>query len=138
MGQQIFLGFVGLSSGVIIAGGVAGLMIGLSIIPRYAGVTHTSDRLLLYEDACVLGIILGNLFYIFRLSLPLSFAFLLIYGLFSGIFLGGWILALAEMADVFPIFARRIRFAGGFSSVILSVAAGKTLGSLLYYFQHWQ
>ena len=34
MWQQIFLIFVGLSSGIIIAGGVVGLMIGLSIVPR--------------------------------------------------------------------------------------------------------
>ena len=41
MWQQIFMGFVGLCSGVVIAGGVVGLMIGLSIVPRYAGITHT-------------------------------------------------------------------------------------------------
>ena len=50
MWQQIFLIFVGLSSGIIIAGGVVGLMIGLSIVPRYAGITHTADHMLLYED----------------------------------------------------------------------------------------
>ena len=48
MWQQIFLGFVGICSGVIIAGGAVGLMIGLSIVPRYAGITHTADSLLLY------------------------------------------------------------------------------------------
>ena len=46
MWQQIFLIFVGLSSGIIIAGGVVGLMIGLSIVPRYAGITHTADHML--------------------------------------------------------------------------------------------
>lgn len=48
--EQIFLGFTGLCSGFIIAGGLTGLMIGLSIIPRYAGITHTADHILLYED----------------------------------------------------------------------------------------
>ena len=41
--QQIFLGFIGLCSGFIIAGGLIGLLIGLSIVPRYAGITHTAD-----------------------------------------------------------------------------------------------
>ena len=42
--QQIFLGFLGLCSGVIIAGGLTGLLIGLSIVPRYAGITHTAGQ----------------------------------------------------------------------------------------------
>ena len=59
--EQIFLGFTGLCSGFIIAGGLTGLMIGLSIIPRYAGITHTADHILLYEDITFWGTELGNL-----------------------------------------------------------------------------
>ena len=66
MWQQLFLGFLGLCSGIVIASGVAGLLIGLSIIPRYAGITHTGDHVMLYEDAALLGIIFGNLFVLFR------------------------------------------------------------------------
>lgn len=50
MFQQIFLAVIGFCAGVIIAGGVVGLLIGLSIVPRYAGVTHTGKHILLYED----------------------------------------------------------------------------------------
>ena len=63
--QQIFLGFLGLCSGVIIAGGLTGLLIGLSIVPRYAGITHTAGHIMLYEDITVLGTVFGNLFYLF-------------------------------------------------------------------------
>ena len=63
--------------------------------------------------------------------------FLILYGLFSGIFLGGWIMALAEMADIFPIFARRSRFQRGLSFTILCIAAGKTVGALIYYYNGW-
>ena len=108
--EQIFLGFTGLCSGFIIAGGLTGLMIGLSIIPRYAGITHTADHILLYEDIIFWGTELGNLFFLFHWNIRFGTPFLILYGLFSGIFLGGWIMALAEMADIFPIFARRSRF----------------------------
>ena len=65
MFQQIFLAVIGFCAGVIIAGGVVGLLIGLSIVPRYAGVTHTGKHILLYEDITLLGIVFGNLsFYI--------------------------------------------------------------------------
>lgn len=124
MWQQIFLGFAGICSGVIIAGGAVGLMIGLSILPRYAGITHTADSILLYEDMTLLGFVLGNLFWIFEISLPLGVPFLILYGVFSGIFLGSWILALAEVADVFPVFSRRIRLTEGFPAIIIAIAAG--------------
>ena len=106
MFQQIFLGFLGLCSGVIIAGGLTGLLIGLSIVPRYAGITHTARYMLLYEDITLAGTVLGNLLYLFKWKISLGMPFLILYGTFSGIFLGGWIMALAEMADVFPISAR--------------------------------
>ena len=138
MWQQIFLGILGLCAGIVIAGGVAGLLIGLSIVPRHAGITHTADCVLLYEDMSLLGIVLGNVFCLFRLPLPLGEGFLAVLGVFSGIFLGGWILALAEMADMFPILARRLRLTEGLPAVILFVAAGKLLGSLCYYFFGWQ
>ena len=46
-------------------------------------------------------------------------------------------LALAEIAKVFPVFARRLKFTQGLSLVIVSIAAGKTLGSLFYYAKGW-
>lgn len=68
--QQIFLGFIGLCSGFIIAGGLIGLLIGLSIVPRYAGITHTADHIMLYEDITLFGTELGNLFYLFQWNIP--------------------------------------------------------------------
>ena len=138
MWQQTFLGLLGLCSGTIIASGVAGLLIGLSIIPRYAGITHTADHILLYEDMCLLGIFLGNLFCLFRFPLPLGTPFLLLFGVFSGIFLGGWILALAEVADMFPVFTRRIRLTQGLPLIILFIALGKLTGTLFFYYFGWQ
>ena len=137
MFQQIFLAVIGFCAGVIIAGGVVGLLIGLSIVPRYAGVTHTGKHILLYEDITLLGIVFGNLFFLYRWPIPGGMVFLGLCGLFSGIFLGGWIMALAEMADVFPIFSRRIKLTNGIRLVVIAVALGKALGSLYYFYQRW-
>lgn len=119
MWQQIFLIFVGLSSGIIIAGGVVGLMIGLSIVPRYAGITHTADHMLLYEDMTFLGIVLGNLFCLFQPSLPLGNIFLILYGIFSGIFLeaGFWLLQKLPMS--FPFSVGEFISPAGFPSLLL-------------------
>ena len=48
--QQLILCFIGFCAGIIVAGGVSGLLIGLSIVPRYAGITHTAECIFLYED----------------------------------------------------------------------------------------
>lgn len=138
MWKQIFLIFLGLSSGAVIAGGVTGLLIGLAIVPRYAGITRTGRYVPLYEDVTLLGTVLGNLFFLEpSWNIPFGKISLLFYGLFSGIFLGGWILALAEIASVFPIFARRAKFTRGLPVIILCMALGKTLGALFGFFQGW-
>lgn len=133
MWQQIFLGFLGLCGGFLVAGGLVGLMIGLSIVPRFAGITHTGRHVMLYEDATFLGAFLGNLYFLGQWHIPLGTPFLLLFGASSGVYLGFWVMALAEMADIFPIFARRIKFTEGLPKVILCVGIGKIVGSLLYY-----
>ena len=132
--QQVFLSIVGFCSGIIIAGGVVGLLIGLSIVPRYAGITHTGKHILLYEDITLLGIVCGNLFFLYGWHIPGGTFTLLLYGLFSGIFLGGWIMALAEMADVFPIFSRRIKLRKGFPYMVKAAAVGKCIGCLIQFY----
>ena len=102
MPELIFLCFVGFCAGIIVAGGVSGLLIGLSIVPRYAGVTHTADYIFLYEDMSLLGTVAGTVVFLFHIPLPLGTWFLALCGVFFGIFLGGWILALAEIAKAFP------------------------------------
>ena len=59
---------------------------------------------------------------------------LAVYGLFAGIFVGCLAIAIAEMLDSIPIFARRSRFRHGIGIAILCMALGKTLGSLFYFY----
>ena len=137
MWTQIFLGLIGLCAGFTVASGMVGLIIGLSIVPRYAGITHTADKILLYEDFTMLGAFLGNMAMIFQWQIPLGQIGLALYGFFAGVFMGSWILALAEMAKVFPILARRIRLVKGLPWIIVSVAVGKAAGSLFYFYKGW-
>lgn len=137
MWEQIALGFLGLCAGGIVASAAVAFLIGLGIIPRYAGITHTADRILLYEDSMMLGAVAGNVFYVFRLHLPLGTWGLGGYGLFSGFFLGGWILALAEMADIFPVVARRLKLKHGIPAAVVAIALGKIIGSLWFFYKRW-
>ena len=64
--NEVIAAIVGLSGGMVVATALAAFIIGLGIIPRYAGVTHTGHNLLLYEDALILGTFLGNILYLYQ------------------------------------------------------------------------
>ena len=137
MAEQFLMGVIGLGGGFVVSSGAAALVIGLGIIPRYAGITRTPDRVLLYEDCAMLGIFLGNLAVLWQGRIPAGFAGLAIFGSFSGIFLGSWVIALGEVVDVFAILARRLKLHHSFPWIILAMAVGKLLGSLLYFNKGW-
>lgn len=132
--KEMFLGFVGLCFGITIASGVVAFIISLGIVPRYAGITKTADRVQLYEDSSVLGAVLGNLWYLYQGKLPFGPIGLAVYGIFSGIFLGSWIVALGEVVDIYAILVRRMGLVKGIGLVILSMAFGKVIGSLYFFF----
>lgn len=135
--EQVLLGIIGASSGFIVAGGVIALIVGLGVITRYAGITHTGKHVRLYEDAILLGAVFGNLMTIYFIRMPLGAPALAVMGLCSGIFVGGWILALAEVVNIFPIFSRRIGLTKGMSFIIICIALGKVTGSLLHFYMRW-
>ncbi len=135
--RQILLAIIGLSSGLIVASGLFSFITELGVISDFADRTHTGEHILLYENAVMWGGILGNLFFIFQIAIPGAGWVLPVFGLFAGIFTGCWAMALAEMLDVFPIFIRRIKLIRCIPWVILGVAFGKVLGSLLFFYQRW-
>jgi stage V sporulation protein AB len=134
---EIFLGFTGLCFGVVIASGVVAFIISLGIVPRYAGITKTADHIGLYEECAMLGAILGNLLFLYKWHIPVGSAGLAVWGIFSGIFLGSWIVALGEIVNVYAIMARRVGITKGIGLIIISMALGKMLGSLLFFWKGW-
>ena len=99
--------------------------------------THTGNHILIYEDMVAAGAILGNLFQIFEVNLPGRMIFLAIYGLFGGIFVGCWAMALAEILNVFPIFMRRARIVRYLAVFVVMVALGKGIGAGLFFWKRW-
>ena len=96
--------------------------------------TKTMNCARKYEDAIVLGAVLGNLLYLYEIHLPLWWIGILLYGFFGGFFVGCLAAALAEVLRSVPIFARRIRLRKGMPYLVYSLALGKTAGSLIQFF----
>lgn len=133
----IMLSFLGLASGLAISAGLFAFLIGLGVISDFADRTHTGKYVTLYEDFIVVGGILGNLFWIYRVDFLRGSWLLLGFGLLSGIFVGCWSMALADILNIFPIFIRRAKITTGLSWLVVGMALGKSLGSLLYFYMRW-
>lgn len=136
LAERLLLSLIGLTSGLAVAGGTFALLISLKIIPRMIGKGHEAAYILLFENMVIAGGILGNIITVYpSLPVPLGSPFLILYGLCSGIQVGCLVMALAEIMNVFPILFRRFRLKIGLSWVILSMAVGKMLGGLFYFYR---
>ncbi len=135
--KQVLMALIGLSAGSIVAGGLFGFVVSLGIVSDFADRTGTANRIGLYEDAVALGGILGNLVLLYEVPLTAISPLMGVFGIFSGIFVGCWALALAEVLNVFPIFLRRINVTKGIGFVIIGIAIGKVLGASVYFFFGW-
>ena len=134
---QILMAVIGLSSGIVVAGGLFSLIAGLGVISDFADRTHTGEQILLYEDAVALGGILGNIFFIYQIDIPGGDWLVPVFGILGGIFVGCWAMALAEMLNLFPVFLRRIKILRYVPLIILGIALGKGFGALVFFSQGW-
>lgn len=150
--KLIFLIIFSGSYGLLSAAGVFTVLVAVGLVPRFAGRTHTANKVFLYEEMLIFGTVLGCIFSVFgeycyslttRMHLYLmeydgvwrltGDIFQILFGFFSGMFIGCLALAIAEMLDSIPIFTRRISFRHGIGIVVLSMAAGKFCGSIIYF-----
>ena len=155
--KQVFLCVCGISFGLLASAGVFTVLVSVGLIPRFAGKMHVAHKVFVLEEAVILGTLTGSFFSVYsewgkvgayvRLHDIFGSAtegvwnltgslIQIVFGLFAGIFVGCLALAIAEMLNTIPVFARRIGFRHGLGIAILAVALGKLTGSLIYFTQH--
>ena len=148
----ILLAFGGFTFGLLTSAGVFTVLSAVGLIPRFVGSTHSAKEIWLYEDMVIFGTIFGGVYSVFADLLELGelvknwlpqmvwlwvgYAFLIVSGIFGGMFTGCLALAIAEMLDSIPIFTRRISFRHGLGCMVLSIALGKLCGSLFFFLKN--
>lgn len=149
--MSILLTIWGGSFGFLTSAGVFTVLVAVGLVPRFAGKTHTARKVFLYEEMVIFGAISGGAASIFPEYVNPA-AFLrqqcvqllwlweilgvggqIIFGIFAGMFIGCLALAIAEMLDSIPIFARRVSFRHGLGFMVVGIALGKLCGSLGYF-----
>lgn len=132
--KHIVLGFLGLAAGGAVAAGTFAFLIVIGVIPRLMGKCKGAGHFLHFENAVILGGILGSIASIFLdIRLPFGPLFLCAYGFSAGIFVGCIAMSLAEILNTFPIMFRRIGLKTGLSWVVTCMALGKCAGALYYF-----
>lgn len=132
--KYLFLIISGLTSGILIAAGTFAFIMIIGVVPRLIGKCHRAAGTMCFENAIILGAVIGCIWSVFEMfSIPFGRIMLAVYGFSSGIFVGCLALALAEILDTFPILFRRFYIKEGLSWVVLSIAIGKMCGSYYYF-----
>lgn len=136
----ILLWIIGISSGIMVSTGVFTVLFVVGLVPRFAGRTDTARCELFYEECLIFGAVLADVLSVFPIKGSLGggphmlwTVLLILIGIFAGIFVGCLSIALAEVLDGIPIFARRVKLKMGVSIAVLAVALGKIAGSLVYF-----
>ena len=135
--KQIFLAMIGISAGLVVSSGLFSFIASLGVVSDLADRTHTGKYIRVYEDAVMLGGVVGNIIFFYQTRILGGEIFLGIMGLFAGIFVGCEIMALAEVLNVFPIFVRRTKIVKCVPYLIVSVALGKAIGEIIFAFFKW-
>lgn len=135
--RQAFLCFAALASGSAIAGALFALIVKLGILPRLASWTKTEKDMKIYENCILLGGVAGNVVTLFSFPMHVGILGQVIPGLFFGIYIGCFYMALAEALHAVPVMLRRLNIKKGAGTILLCMALGKALGSFVYFFYNW-
>lgn len=131
--KYVLLVMAAFAGGVLVAAGIFTLMTSLGIVTRLAQITRTADHIHRYENAVIIGALAGHILWMHQLKLHLKIPGLILFALFSGIYVGCLIGAIAEILDAFPIFFRRMKLKTGAAFVIAALALGKFFGVIIQY-----
>lgn len=139
--KYIVMALTAFGGGAVISAAVFALIASTGVITRMAGKTHTAKHVRTYETAVVIGGVLWNVIWVLSVRIPLKAeiyqSLQFVMSLAQGIFVGCLAVSLAEALNATAIFARRVKLKVGLSFVILAVAVGKVLASVIQFTNNW-
>lgn len=134
---NILLGVIGFTGGVAVAGGTFALLVKLGVFTRLVEIARTAKNIKWLESSIILGGICGNIFSLFSISIPVGIIGTVVFGIFSGMYVGWLHMALAETLSMFSVAFRRFHLKYGLGCTILFVGIGKMVGALVYFYNGW-
>ena len=122
-----------LGAGFVTSCGYFALFMTVGVISRIVQFTHTAGRERFYENLVITGVTVGNAFFTFTPYEFLPSAVWVVFSVFAGMYMGCFLISLAEAVKGIPVFSRRARLRTGFVIILFFLALGKGLGALFYF-----
>lgn len=122
---------VGFSSGVLIGAIFIALLIIFNMIPRMIQLFYIPFNGKIIAFALVFGSLFGTFLSFTTITLKMNYFFLVVWGVFHGIFNGMLAAALLEVLHVFPLLAHRVGLKRYTRLFLFALLFGKVCGSIL-------
>ena len=120
--EYILLVIIGLSAGLLVAGGLFAFIVAIGAINKLASRTGTACAIELYEYMVIAGALIFNVIYLFSDSLIGGYALLSITGIFFGIFVGVQAMVIADVTKLTPIMFMRTKLTQGIPYIVAAMA----------------
>ena len=133
MTKNILLMGIAFAGGLTAGSAAAAFLALLEVIPRLMQISDTRNYIKLYQGVLTFGFVLFTLIYFTEFHLNLSKYVAIPAGLLYGMFIGIFASALAEVLNVIPVLAKKLKLRDHLVYVIYTLMAGKVIGSIFYW-----
>lgn len=130
---KLLLIIIVFGGGVAVGSAASAFITILQIVPRLVQLTDTKKQIKIYEFCIILGLILFVLVYFSDFSIELPKIFIVFIGLFYGIFIGLLSSALAEVLNVIPVMAKKLKIKDRLNYIVWALMGGKVVGALYFW-----
>ena len=121
------------SGGLLVGGAYVAFITLIKLFPRLVQFTETKKYLKYYEMVFAASALITTVVYFSNFSLSIGKSGILIIGIFFGIFTGAFSAALAEVLNIIPLLANRLKLHNHIKLLSASLVLGKVCGAIYYF-----
>lgn len=129
----IVLIIIAFGGGIAVGTAIAAFVTILEIVPRLSQVTETKEKIGVYQWVMIISFVFSIIIYFSSLHLNLHKFFIINIGFIYGVFIGVLSSALAEVLNVIPILAKKLKIKDNLKYVVWALMGGKVVGALYYW-----
>lgn len=130
---KFFAAFAGFSEGFSVGTAMIAFLTILDIVPRLAQLTNTESHISVYEITIVMTTTILSLVAFLGIHIHVGKLMIICIGLLMGTFVGLLASALTEVTNVIPVIVNRFQLHNYVKYILIALAGGKIVGSLIYW-----
>lgn len=131
--KNILLIIIGFGGGVTVGSAAAAFIALLEVVPRLVQISDTRHHIKTYEYTLTFGFVIFTLIYFSEFHLSINKYIAVPVGFLYGSFIGMFSSALAEVLNVIPVLAKKIKLKDNLTYIIYTLMFGKVIGSIYYF-----